>query len=546
MIATRHGFADLLERSGVGRMLGRKEKVEPSVEARRESVARRFRLFLNELGPTFIKLGQVLSTRADLLPAEFIEELESLQDDVPPFPLEQVREQIRSAFGKEVEELFKSFEPKPLGSASIAQVHKAELPSGEKVVVKVQRPGIGDRIRSDLSVLHYLARALEAVVEEVGVYTPTGIIEEFDRAIHEELDFLHEAANIRAFYKNHLGRPHFRIPKVYDELTSRAVLTMEFIEGTPVSQLDLTQHDRQKIARNIIEGAFRQLFEDGLFHGDPHPGNMFVLEGEVLALIDFGLVGRLTKQMQDTLVQLVLAIALKDAETVARILYRVGVPDSRANLVGFRNDIAGLLGQYVPTTLGEISAKNLLRDLLDLAVKYRIRIPREYAILSRAAIATEGMLRTLAPELNIGEVALPYAKELLADRYDPAQLQGGLMKTLLRLQSVASELPMQLTQIMLDLESGKFSVSVRSEELRQVNHNLRTLAAIGFLGLITCGFIVGMFIAFASQPWLWGGVPVLGLIGAVSAAGLFGAAVTWYLFAGARKLSIRRLLKRGR
>ncbi len=547
VLAARHGFADYLERSGTWSILGKKEQVEVPPEVRRASTARRFRMFLNDLGPTFIKLGQILSTRSDLLPAEFIEELATLQDDVPPMPKEDLDRQLRESLGRDPAELFRSIEPEPLAAASIAQVHRAVTFAGDEVVVKVQRPGITERIRSDLSVLHYVARLLEAVVEETGIYTPTGIIEEFDLAIHEELDFLHEAQNIREFYRNHRERPYMRIPRVFDELTTRTVLTMEFLRGTKISQLDPSVHDKEKIARNLVEGAFRQLFQDGVFHGDPHPGNILVLEDGVVALIDFGIVGRITRQMQQTLVSLVMAIALKDSDSVARILYRVGVPDSRANLIGFRNDIDGILNQYLPTTLGEINAKNLLRDLFDLAVKYRIRIPREYAVLSRASISIEGILRTLSPNLPIAELATPYAKELLAGQYDPDQLQGGLLRTALRLQSVAQDLPVQLSQIMLDLESGKFSVTVKSEQLDRLNANLRALAAVGFLGLCACGFIVGAFIAFSAEPWEFKGIPVLGVLAIISASALFGAMVTWYLFGGrAMKFSVSRFMKRRR
>lgn len=543
VIAARYGFADVLERSGLWKRLGRKEAVEPSPESRTASEARRFRLFLSELGPTFIKLGQVLSTRADLLPAEYIEELAELQDNVSPLEIDEVKAQIRAAFGREVEEVFRYIEPAPLASASIAQVHKAVTLSGEDVVVKVQRPGITEQIRADLSVLHYLARLLEAVVEEVGVYTPTGIIEEFDRSIHEELDFLHEASNVRAFYKNNQARDYVRIPRVYDELSTRTVLTLEFIQGKKLSQIDASERDRHIIAERILAASFEQLFHDGLFHGDPHPGNFLVLEGNVLALLDFGTVGRLTKQMQDTLVQLVLSIALRDAESVARLLYRVGVPDQRANLVGFKTDIESLLGRYLPTSLGAINAKNLLRDLLDLAVKYKIRIPKEYALLSRAAVSTEGMLRTLAPDLNVAEVALPYAKQLLTDRYAPAHLQGEVMKTLVRLQGIAADLPTQVSQIMLDLEAGKFTVTVRAEQLDRLNHTLRSFAAIAFLGMCACGFIVGSFIAFSGSPWRVGGVPVLGLFGFLAGSAMIAIAVSWYFLGSGqlRKLSLSRL-----
>ncbi|MBZ4334470.1 ABC1 kinase family protein [Corallococcus coralloides] len=548
LIAARHGFGEVTERAGVWRMLGgRKEKVEVSEEARRESTARRFRLFLAELGPTFIKLGQVLSTRADLLPAEFVDELATLQDDVEAIPLEQVHAQIRDALGKDVQELFAQVDPEPLAAASIAQVHRAVTLDGEEVVIKVQRPGIAQRIDADLGVLRSLARLLEAVVEETGIYSPSGIVDEFDRAIHEELDFINEATNIRAFLENHKDRPYLKIPRVHAALSSRTVLTMEFIRGEKINPAALPEADRKQIAQHILEASFRQLFDDGLFHGDPHPGNVLLMEGNRLALLDFGVVGRLTRPMQETLVMLCLAVALKDSDSVARILYRVGVPDARANLMGFRNDIDSILGQHLPTTLGQVDARTLLRDLLDLAVKYRIRIPKEYALLSRASVSTEGMLRGLYPELNILEVALPYAKELMAGRYDPTQLQGGLMRTLLRFQSMAQDLPTQLSQILLDLETGKFSVTVRAEQFDKLNENLRSVAVIAFLGLCACGFIVGAFIAFAPRPPMYGNVPVLGIVGIALAAALFGAVLTWYLFGGRfGKVSVARFLKKRR
>ncbi|WNG58177.1 AarF/ABC1/UbiB kinase family protein [Archangium gephyra] len=530
VIAARHGFGEWLERAGVWRQLGRREKVEVSPEAQRASTARRFRMLLNDLGPTFVKLGQILSTRADLLPAEYIEELATLQDNVEPVPVEDVYTQIRGSLGREVDELFKQIDPQPLAAASIAQVHRAVTMEGEEVVVKVQRPGIAEQIDSDLVVLRSLARLLEAVVEETGIYSPTGIIDEFDRAIHEELDFVHEASNIRSFLENNRNRPYMKIPRVYDGLSSRTVLTMEFVRGVKISQAELSPEDRREVAGHILDASFRQLFEDGLFHGDPHPGNLLVLEGNRLALLDFGVVGRLSRAMQETLVMLALAVALKDSDSVARILYRVGVPDARANLAGFRDDIEGLLGRHLPMTLGQVDARSLMRELLDLAVKYRIRIPKEYALLSRASVSTEGMLRSLYPELNILEVAMPYAKELLADRYDPSQLQGGLMRTLLRFQSLAQDLPTQLSQILLDLESGKFSVTVRAEQFDKLNDNLRSAAIVMFMGLCACGLIVGAFISFAQTPWQYHGLPVLGLLGIILSAAIFGAVFTWYLF----------------
>lgn len=541
MIAGRYGFVDLLERSGLRKT---DEPAEKPNGEHTSPVARRFRLMLAELGPTFVKLGQVLSTRADLLPADFIEELSTLQDNVPPVSLDKVREQIRASFGKEIDELFSEFSPEPIAAASMAQAHRAKTKSGEPVIVKVQRPGIAEQLRADLSVLHYIARALEAVIEEVGVYTPTGIIEEFDKAVHEELDFLNEAANIRAFYKNYQGVTHTRIPRVFDELTGRTVLTMEFIDAPKLSHAKLDEAGKQTLAKTILEGAFKQLFVDGLFHGDPHPGNLLVLDGPVLALIDFGLVGRVTRQMQDTLVQLVLAIGLKDADSAARILYRLGTPDARTNLLAFRKDIDAILGAYLPTSLKDVDTRHLLADILNLAVKYRIRIPREFAILSRAAIAIEGILRSLYPDMPIAEIFMPYAKQLLGDRYDPANLQGSMMKTLLRLQGAADELPMQVQQILLDLESGKFTVTVKAEQMQELNQNLRAFAVVAFAGLCACGFIIGTFIAFANKPFELWGVPVMGMLGIAGTIFLFSTAVVRQLWRGFRKVSIKRFISR--
>jgi ubiquinone biosynthesis protein len=544
--AARYGFADLLERAGLFRRFGRPQALaEPIADSQRESTARRFRRLLDELGPTFVKLGQILSTRADLLPAEFIAELRLLQDAAAPIPLEQVRAQLEAAFGQPVEELFATIEPAPLAAASIAQVHRARTRAGEEVVVKVQRPGITAQMDADLAVLHALARLLEATVEETGIYSPVGIVEEFDRAIHEELDFVHEAANVRAFAATHAERPALRIPRVFDELSTSTVLTLEFLDGTRLVQADLSPDRRQALARVVVDASFQQLFVDGLFHGDPHPGNFLLLQGDVVGLLDFGLVGRLTRAMQETLVLLSVAVALKDADSVARLLYRMGAPDARANLAGFRADIETLLQTHLPEarTLAEVNARHLLTDLLDLAVKYRIRIPREYALLSRAAVAVEGLLRELAPDMDILAVSIPYAKQLLAGRYDPTQLRGGLMRTLLRFQGLASDLPTQLSQILLDLETGRFGVTVKSPELERINQSLRSVAVIGFLGLSACGFIVGAFLSFAQVPWTVRGLPALGVLGVAAAAALFGAAISWYLF-GHRvgKIRLRRFL----
>ena len=543
-IAARHGFADLLERSGIGKLIGKKIEPDSETETRRGSVARRFRLMLDELGPSFVKLGQVLSTRADLLPSEFIQELSYLQDSAAPIPMELVRQQIETSFQKKPEELFSFIDTNPLAAASIAQVHRAKTHEGDEVVLKVQRPGVAQSIDSDLSILYYLAKAIEAVIEGTGFYTLSGIVEEFDKAIHEELNFLNEAQNIETFFESHKDRALVRIPRVYRELTSTTVLTMEFIHGQKLSKAQLSQEEKTALAQLAIEEAFHQLFEEGLFHGDPHPGNLLILDGQKIALIDFGLVGKITKPMQETLVNLVLAVSLKDASSVARLLYRLGEPTGRTNLLGFRDDIEKIFGSYSPAPLAELSAKHLLNDLMNLAFKYRIRIPKEYAVLSRAAITTEGILRTLHPDMNVSEIVMPYAKKILAERYDMSHLQENSLRTLFRLSTSVNEVPLQLSQILLDLEAGKFSVNLNAEQFAQQSQNMRALGTVVFAGLCTSSLILGSFILFAQKAWELNGIPILGLVG-MGMAGLisFFSGVWYFSRGGSFKLSLRRLFR---
>jgi len=545
-VVARHGFGELLDRAKVWDVLGRREEGErPSPEETRAQRARRFRETLADLGPTFIKLGQILSSRPDILPPDFIHELSKLQDRAPPMAIEVVHKLIAEGLGKPASELFESLEAEPMASASIAQVHRARLKDGGAVVVKVQRPNIEEQIRSDTDLLFYLARFLEGVIEETGVYTPTGIVTEFRQAMLTELDFNNEAKNLEEFAKTHAERAYVAVPKVHRELSSKTVLTMQELVGVKISEVlrEPGKYDGKKLARNILDASFHQLFTDGLFHGDPHPGNVLVLADGRIGLLDFGLVGRLTKQMQETLILLVLAISLRDPDTVARLLYKVGVPEQRINLHQFRHDIHQMLEDYLGLKLSEVDADSLLNDLLELALKYKIKVPKEYAVLSKAAATTEGILRQLDPDLDIAEAALPYAKALLWERYNPTSMSGGALRLLLQLQGFLQDTPQQLAQILMDLEGGKFLVTVKNEDMARLNTNVKALGILVFMGSIASGLIVGAFSLIGrsegGSAWPWASI-----IGLVLAAMLFGAALTWTLFSGRfRKLRLRNLRK---
>jgi ubiquinone biosynthesis protein len=553
----RHGFADMLMRTGIrevpkvaaaegprtaegGSVPKTPKEHEPLV-----ATARRFREMLAELGPTFVKLGQVLSSRPDLLPPVFVEELSHLQDNVPPFPFDEVREVVERGLGRRLHEAFSSFDETPVASASIAQVHVARTKSGDEVVVKVQRPKIAETIRADLSLLSYLAKLLELVIEESGIYRPSGIIEEFDRALQEEMDFLNEAANVKLFYELNKERAFVKVPRVYDDLTCRTVLTLERIQGVRLKDLDPEKHDRKAIATNIIEESFLQLFVDGVFHGDPHPGNLLILDGNVMGLLDFGLVGRLSKQMQETLILLSLAVALKDADTVARLVYRIGSGEHRVDLASFRNDVRAMMDRYLGLKLEEVQSTHLLDELLELALKHRLHVPKEYAIISRAAVTVEGIIRKLYPELDVVAVALPYAKRLLYSRIDAKGLSGTGLKLLLQAQTLLTEVPAQLSQILMDLEAGKFTVTTRSDETLKLVAAVRNLTLTIFLGLGAAGFTVGAFFILSRYTWEWRGMPIVALFGLLIASALAGAGFTAALLSGRlRKIRLRKWLKR--
>ncbi len=539
----RHGFGAYLERTRI-RELGVLEGLQPgaALPPPDRATAIRFRQLLAELGPTFIKLGQLLSTRPDLLPAHWVEELEALQDDCPPLPAGEVRRAIEAGLGAPVEQLFGELEGAPLASALIAQVHRARTHAGEQVVVKVQRPDARARIDGDLALLYYLAKLLEAVVEETGVYTPTTVIEEFDRTIHEELDFENEARNARAMREAAARREGLVIPRVHDALSCATILTLDYVEGTKLNDVTAAGgFDTERIARAIIEASFRQLFEDGLFHGDPHPGNILVLPGDRIALLDFGLVGRLTRVQKEALVTLIVAVALKDPDSVARLIVRLGVPGSGLPLGQLRADVVAILDRYLGLHLDEIRSATLLRDLLDLAVRHRIKVPREYAVLAKASITVEGIIRRLYPRLDILEVGLPYARELLLARFNPQDASGVLLRSLLTLQTLAEDVPGQLSQILGDLEGGTLRVNVRSDDAAAVSEQVRAAGLLLFLGLIASALTVGGLVILATSP-----SPAIGLAALAGGVGVAGLGLAVHQAPRRlHKLSLRLLIPGG-
>ena len=363
----KYGYQELIKPSPDLKELKTEDFGAPDPDAP-ASGPRRFRLMLEELGPTFIKFGQVMSTRPDLIPKAYVDELRTLQDECEPLPFEQIKQALQEGLPGDPDELFRSIEETPLATASIAQVHRGVTKDGKRVVVKVQRPGIAEQVMTDIDVLYRIARFLHAILEESAMAEPVGIVREFEKALDQELNFHHEALNLKEFARTHSMRKDVVIPRVHEDLSSMTVLTMDYLEGVPFSRLP-DGIDRKEIASRIIREAFDEVFIDGVFHADPHPGNLLLLDDGRYGILDLGLLGKLTPSMQETLVVIALAVAVRDADTIARTLYRLGQADERVSLEAVRDDTRQVLNKYLDKSIKELDSSLMLQELLTNSVR---------------------------------------------------------------------------------------------------------------------------------------------------------------------------------
>lgn len=525
-VLTRHGFGQLFGAVGLA---GAPAKSDPNSDT--SPLARRLRAALVELGPTFIKLGQVLSVRPDILPADMILEFESLQDNVPPMPIDEVRAIVEQELQLPLEEAFESFEETPLGSASIAQVHSAVLEGGKRVAVKVQRSGIAEMIRSDMHILYSLARRLEKRFSLPGMHTPSEIVREFDVAIAAELDFTQEMRALERMHRNFASVPAVVIPRPHPRWCTQHLLVMDLIDGQPLKNhlgVEEPTAESRALAHHLMECAYDQIFVHGFFHGDPHPGNILVTPDGKIALIDFGLTGTLTGQMQDTIIAAFTSMVFRDPETLAMTIYRAGATSDRVDLRAFQKDIERLMDKYYGMSLEELSEDpSTLMEVIQVAATYHIDLPPEFAVLSRTFGLVEGILRGLLPNTDIIEEVRPYAQRLVASRLSPERVALDVARGFVQFQGNFRELPTQFNQLMLDIESGNISVKVTNRQLVAVEEALRMGGLRIALALFASTITLGSMLFLATYPPTPFGIPLLSLAGLVLA--LFGAILFGFL-----------------
>lgn len=492
-ILTRHGFG------AVGAILSRPDKsrsrldTQETIEqlAKPDRGQRVLRVF-EDLGPTFIKFGQILSTRPDVVPPDIIEALQKLQDNVPPMSWEDAEKVMTRELGHPPKEIFRSIETEPLASASIAQVHRAILNNGREVVIKVQRPGIVSQIRSDLHILHFAARRLVTFLPEMELMDPVGIIYEFDRALSLELDFTHEREHILQFQRNFADFHGVIIPEVYDDFSTKRVLTMDFIRGYKPSEVE--PHllvNKDTLPPRMIRILLKMVFEDGVFHGDLHPGNLLIQPDGTIGLIDFGLVGRLTDRQRNNILDVLIGISRKDYPGIARVFYDMGIkmPGQVYNYQRFEDDVVSLMETHIgDKDISEIDIGSFFVDLVRGAIDHQIKMPPTYTMVFKALMTVEGMGKTLAPSLNFVDEATPFVRDMLLERYSPTQILREGLSLLSSMSRFMRDVPGMTVQVLENTAHGSLTVRVRSPEMDRLTRAQQNDARLLSSTLMTIGF----------------------------------------------------------
>src|SRR5215204_223518 len=531
-VAVKHGFGYFLERHRLTDLLPWRAK-KPFPEGTPSQRGQHLREMLDELGPTFIKFGQLLSTRPDVVPPDIVGELRGLQDDVTPFPFEDVELTISTQLGQPIERLFLEFSETPIAAASIGQVHEAVLPNGHRVAVKVQRPGAPRQIEADLSLLHQAARIAKERVRALDFIDTHELVDEFARSIRQELDYRLEARNAEIFRRNFAGHPHVKIPRVYWSYTRTRVLTLEYLEGTQVAdvdELDLTMDDRRQLAYLMTEAWMTMIFRHGFFHGDPHPANVLVLgRPDQIGLVDFGLAGKLTDSDISKATRLFIDAANENVDALPKRLADLGVRIPKENEERFQAELREIYYRYYGATLREIDPLQVIREVFQLIYRVNLKLPTRFLLVDRA-VATLGSVGVeLYPEFNVFEVAKPYARSLMIRRFTPRRIAQSASREAVNLTQIARELPYQVHDTLEQFRDGQIEVGFVHKGLDEFMQKVDIVFNRLIVALIVAGGLIGSSLlgAFVTVGPSVFGINFLAVIGFV----LSGALGIW-LFLG--------------
>ena len=529
----RYGFGDILDALHIGRYIeiALPKRVRREQERIEElTLPERVRMAMEELGPTFIKMGQILSTRPDLIPMEFITQFEKLQDDVPPFPFEDIKTTVESELKAPIATIFRDFDETPVAAASLGQVHRATLATGEDVAVKVQRPDIKKTIGVDLEIMLHLATLLEQNVDACQIYHPTRIVTEFAETITKEIDYKNEAFYIERFARQFSGDPTVYVPKVFSDVTTARVLTMEYIDGVKASDIDRLEaegFDRGVIAARGADLIFEQILVHGFFHADPHPGNIVILPGNVVCYLDFGMMGRIDRQMREDIVDLVVAVVRQNEAKATDVLLRLTTQDVLVNRRKMELDVSDLTMQYLGKSLKEIDAGQLLRQFMDLISHHRLQIPPDLFMMIKAITTVEGLGTVLDPDFDFAGAATPFIKNIRMERMHPKRVAGDMLNSGAEVIHLVKEIPGAFRDILKQAKSGGTTIKFEHRGIEPMQKTLDQVSNRISFAIVLSSLVMGSsLIVLAGVPPLWHDIPVIGIIGFLG-AGMMGF---WLLY----------------
>jgi ubiquinone biosynthesis protein len=524
-ILLKYGFEDVIERLRLSPFGLRTRKWLPRRTGKiikHTTRPERLRMVFEELGPTFIKFGQMLSTRVEIIPPDYISELSCLQDSVPPFPAERARAVLETEFGRPVESVFRQFDEKPVAAASIAQVHRAVLAGGERVAIKIQRPGIRTLMKRDVEILLRLARLIERRIPESRIYDPVMRVEEFSRWIVQEQDFMQEGRNADRFRRNFESDKTVCVPKVYWKWTTPRVLTMEYIDGVPVHDplvLKEAGLNPKTIALNGARAVLRTIFEHDIFHGDPHPGNLLAAPGNVIVPLDFGLMGHLDSDTVDLLAVLADGVLKKNLDKIVRAFLSMGAVDDDVDVRSFRQDLSDMLSRYWDIRYSQVNAGQLFNDVIFLVSRHRIRLPRNLILMAKSLSIIESVGVGLDPDFNIIPVAQPFLRKFAMKRMGPKGLVREAARRVDDYKDLLVTLPDTLKSILSKVRRGELSINFQHQGLDRFIRELdRSSNRLSFSLIIAAIIIASSLIIMLNRGPLLFGLPAFGLVG--------------YLFAG--------------
>lgn len=516
----KYGFGDVVDTLKIEQYLEiglnmvsrkRRERIETLTRAER------LRMVVEELGPTFVKMGQILSTRPDLLPPEFLHELQKLQDHVHPFSFEQAKDIVETELGRPLSQAYQSFDENPLASASIGQVHRARLITGEDVVVKIQRPGIQKIIDIDLEIILHIATLMEKHLEGWNTQRPTKIVEEFARTLEKELDYGMEAAHTEHFAMQFSQDATIYVPKIYHEATTRRVLTMERIEGIKISDVHRLEEeglDRRIIARSGFDLIMKQVFTYGFFHADPHPGNVFVLPQNVICYLDFGMMGRIDTRTRDHFAELLMSIVQRNETKVTNALITITSHEEEPDRHLLERAVGEFIDRHFYRSLKEVELGILLHQLFEVVAKFRLRIPPDLFLMIKALSTVEGIGRKLDPDLDIFTQAEPFMRQVQIDRLNPEKIAADIFNAGTDLVHLLKEIPKDFENILKQFKEGKVKIGFEHRGLKPILYTLDRISNRIAFAIVLASLVIGSsLIVLSGIPPTWHEIPVIGLIG---------------------------------